>query len=189
MGSMLIALRSTLSTAAVATATAVAAGLPTCAGCGRPAGGDGCPMLQAQGKSFHPACFVCAGGHKPLVDPTGGGGGLQFNLGEDGQAYHPVCHKEPRRSVCADFIPQLGHHISGVRRPALPGPMAAHCKRQARAARQWGAWCRRAGARPSVAAWLCTRLCPGPLRPAGRAWVRCLCESVGAERASMSAGR
>jgi hypothetical protein len=109
MGSMLRALRSTLSTAAAAAATAAAAGLPTCAGCGRPAGGDGSPVLQAQGKNYHSSCFVCAGCHKPLVDATGGGGGFQFNLGEDGQAYHPACHKElfhPRCSVCADFIPQ-----------------------------------------------------------------------------------
>ncbi|KAI8473875.1 MAG: hypothetical protein J3K34DRAFT_466141 [Monoraphidium minutum] len=104
VGGLLRALRAGLSSGADAL------GLPRCAGCGAAAGLPGESVVTAQGRSYHPACFACAGCGRPLL-AGGGGGGTFVPHQESGGAYHPECYRQrfdPRCGVCRELIPQSG---------------------------------------------------------------------------------
>jgi hypothetical protein len=65
-------------------------------------GGGTTRWLTALGRSWHPACFTCAGCARSLA------GDAQFSVGADGRPYHPACHRalfHPRCGVCAGLLP------------------------------------------------------------------------------------
>lgn len=88
---------------------AVSSAIPRCAGCGAPMVAASGPVITVQGLQYHAPCFRCAGCQRPLCGPGGVGRFEYCTRPEDGQAYHPECHRQlfhPCCCVCHGLIPE-----------------------------------------------------------------------------------